>query len=414
MRFRWFIIASAGVFLCIAPPLDAADAAAVVPRDTCSAQHAAYEEVRLRAQASQTSLELLRNYRGDLDQAYQATWRAGYQEAVVDVASLASGWPLGSAAENYFLGTVKNTMTEKLIKAGFKSVNKALLKDPRLNTIFTQVTADPETLSGVQFDVMKQSLKNNAIELWGKEAGETVFGVFDLGLFAGKQYKGMKQLDAFRALGRSVDDHIVSLQSRNAEQVDVLENARHALNLCEDRVAKHLPPDNNNYFWRSVLAYLNAKPAAPPPRTIARPAPLAPRVFTAGQQFATPYDVRGTWTLVVVNRYTMTIDRQAGSSFSGYLNTGDDIVDGKINGREMTFTRKASAKSKGDWPDDGSGGPGDSSDPEQQISVTLTRFSWSGEGAWTGYHQQWHSQHGKFKLVATVARTSTKFGPKPE
>jgi hypothetical protein len=52
--------------------------------EQCNEQYAAYDQVRLRAMASQTALELLRDYRRDLDQAYEATREPAWLESHFD------------------------------------------------------------------------------------------------------------------------------------------------------------------------------------------------------------------------------------------------------------------------------------------------------------------------------------------
>ena len=229
-------------------------AASAVP---CGKENAAFDELLLRTMATQTSLELLRDYSSALDQALIATRESAYAEGVVDVAALAAGWPLGSAAEKFFLGEVKNTLTEKLIKAGFKSVDKALLKDPSLKGVFDNLTGGP--MSGTVGDIGKEAAKNKLKDLLGEAAGSSVFVVYDSVKLGKSAYSGMKKLDALHAARRNTEDQILKFEVRLGEQADKLDDAKKARDLCLDRFAKNLPADNSNPFWRSVIGYLGNK-----------------------------------------------------------------------------------------------------------------------------------------------------------
>jgi hypothetical protein len=224
--------------------------------EQCAGESAAYDEMRLRTMATKTALELLRGYREALDESYEATRASGYAEAVVDTASLAAGWPLGKAAEEYFWGKAKNTIYEKLIKAGFKSVEKALLKDPTLQSGFETLLKDPTTLSGVSADIQKENFKGIFKNMFGDVGGESLVSVFDLCKFGYERYKGIKQLEAIRAQIRSVDDQLVKLQTREAQQMDILGSSRSALGSCQDRWAQGLPPDPDNRLFKDVTDYL--------------------------------------------------------------------------------------------------------------------------------------------------------------
>src|SRR5262249_16611522 len=198
----------------------------------------------LRTKATQVSLELLRTYRSALDQVYEETRKSAYADAVVDVAILAAGWPLGNAATSALRGEIKTQITNNLIKGGFKSVEQALLKDPSLNGLQDSLTAQDRAQ-----DLLVEQLK----QAFGDVAGETVGGVIDLVKLKNSVAEGRKRLDVLRAQLRSTDDQIIRLQTRRTEQIDILDNAQRARSLCEDRVAKNLPPDSNNLFWRSVV-----------------------------------------------------------------------------------------------------------------------------------------------------------------
>ena len=229
----------------------------------CDKENAAYDEVRLRAIASQTSLELLREYSKALDESYEATRRSAYHDSSVDVASLAAGWPLGKGIQEYFLGKAKDKFTEKLVKAGFKSVEKALLKDPSLNGMFENAVSPVSSTSGMQYDLVKEYYKKLSKEMLGDTAGESVTSVLDLMKFGLTAYKGMKKLDAIRALARSTNEQIAQLTGKHMEQMDVFDSAQRARELCYDRLAKNLPPDTSNRFWTDVLDYLGPNWKAP-------------------------------------------------------------------------------------------------------------------------------------------------------
>jgi len=222
----------------------------------CDKENAAYNEVRLRAMASQTSLELLREYSKALDESYEATRQSAYADSVIDTASLAAGWPMGKGVQEYFRGKAKEKFTEKLVKAGFKSVEKALIKDPSLNGMFENLTSPIQTTSGIQYDLTKEYYKKLSKEMLGDVAGEAVTSVLDLMKFGLTAYKGMKRLEGIRVLARSTNDQIIQLQGKHIEQMDKWDNAMRARDICYDRVAKKLPPDTNNRFWADVMEYL--------------------------------------------------------------------------------------------------------------------------------------------------------------
>jgi hypothetical protein len=114
-------------------------------------------------------------------------------------------------------------------------------------------------------------------------------------------------------------------------------------------------------------------------------------VFTPSVFGSAPLYLKGEWKLTLSdNEFTMTINQQAGEVFSGYLNNGDLIVDGKVTGSVMKFTRKPSEKTESDWPGDEAA---DSGIREQHIKITLTPYialgKWGlfyGTGTWDGYH----------------------------
>ena len=114
-------------------------------------------------------------------------------------------------------------------------------------------------------------------------------------------------------------------------------------------------------------------------------------VFTPSVFGSAPLYLKGEWKLTLSdNEFTMTINKQAGEVFSGYLNNGDLIVDGKVTGSVMKFTRKPSEKTESDWPRDEAA---DSGIREQHIKITLTPYialgKWGlfyGTGTWDGYH----------------------------
>jgi hypothetical protein len=114
-------------------------------------------------------------------------------------------------------------------------------------------------------------------------------------------------------------------------------------------------------------------------------------LFTPSVFARAPLYLKGEWKLTLnENEFTMTIDQQTGEGFSGYLNNGDLIVDGKVTDMVITFTRKPSEKTASDWPRDEAAG---SDIREQHIKITLTEYvtygKWGlffGTGTWDGYH----------------------------
>lgn len=233
----------------------------------CVAQEDAYDEVQMRAFASLSTLEALRAYEAALDEKYNATREHEYANAVVDVASLAAGWPLGKGVQDALLGKVKEDLKEKLIKASFKSVNKALLKDPSISGALDQLDNYPTELSGAAYDQFKEASKYGLNQLM-KGAGDTVFGFLDVAVLGKKIYAGMNSLDAIRAMLRNVQDRILAGDAQHQAEMAMLDHAANAVALCQDGV-----PPADNWRWQETRGYLGLPEAE---GTGAAPQPSGP------------------------------------------------------------------------------------------------------------------------------------------
>ena len=114
-------------------------------------------------------------------------------------------------------------------------------------------------------------------------------------------------------------------------------------------------------------------------------------IFAPSVLARAPLYVKGEWKLTLSEHtFTMTINQQKEDRFSGYLDNGDLIVDGKVTGLVIEFTRKPSDKTEREWPQDDDT---NSNIREQHIKVTLKEYvtlaKWGlmyGTGTWDGYH----------------------------
>lgn len=239
--FRWSAVIHQGIS---APrPLSAAE------RARCADHDDAEDEIRARAMASQVSLEVLRRFRASLDDRYEAERRSGYAGAVVDAGALAAGWPLGKMAEAALREVAVSTLRDKLIKAGFKSIDKRLLKDAGQGR--SELMEHLTKPDGISFDVLKAALKETLGEM-----GDPVAGAFDMAFFAAKRMKDMKTLEALRGLIRDANAQIATLEAQHARQAAMYRMARTAQANCLQRVQNGQAPDANDRSYLEVRRFL--------------------------------------------------------------------------------------------------------------------------------------------------------------
>ena len=114
-------------------------------------------------------------------------------------------------------------------------------------------------------------------------------------------------------------------------------------------------------------------------------------IFAPSVLARAPLYVKGEWKLTLSEHtFTMTINQQKEDRFSGSLDNGDLIVDGRVTGLVIEFTRKPSDKTEREWPQDNDT---NSKIREQHIKITLKEYvtlaKWGlmyGAGTWDGYH----------------------------
>ncbi len=139
-------------------------------------------------------------------------------------------------------------------------------------------------------------------------------------------------------------------------------------------------------------------------------------IFTPSVLARAPLYVKGEWKLTLSEReFTMTIDEQTEDRFEGHLNTGDLIVDGRVTGMVIEFTRKPSDKTESEWPHDGTA---NSTIREQHIKITLKEYvtlaKWGlmyGAGTWDGYHASGPNLEARLDQIKEIAlyRVGPKF-----
>jgi len=135
---------------------------------------------------------------------------------------------------------------------------------------------------------------------------------------------------------------------------------------------------------------------------------LTPSIFARA-----PLYLKGEWKLTLSeNEFTMTINQQSAEGFSGYLNNGDLIVDGKVTDMVITFTRKPSEKTESEWLRDEAPS---SNIREQHIKITLTEYvtleKWGlffGTGTWDGYHANGAKSEARVDQKKQLAKTRGK------
>ena len=230
------------------------------PPGPCQAQEDAREELSMRGITSLNILESLRDYQAALDEQYETTREDEYWKASVDVASLAAGWPMGKGAQEALLGKTADSLQQKLIKSGFKTVDKSLLKDPSLGAVFDQLRKPPTELSGLAYDEFKESIKTGLNTLF-KSAGDPIIGFWDVAVLGKKVYAGMSRLDAIRAMLRDVQDRILAMEARHQADVEMLDHGVNAVLLCQQGVSHA-----DNWRWQVVRGYLGLPEATGAPQ----------------------------------------------------------------------------------------------------------------------------------------------------
>ncbi len=241
----------------------------------CAERDSAYDRMLLRAKATQMALENLRSLQAEFDLAYEDIRASAYADAVVDLAGIAVGWPLGQGVIEAFTGKVEQSIMEDIIKGGFKSVDQALLKDPTWMGAWNQLTSATGTPLDVTLEGAKSALKKVAEE----QVVETAFTSLDLIKLGYGVSDGMTQLEAARARSASVGDKIVQLQAQQMEQMDMLDTAKRAQSLCYDRLSKGLPVEDDNLFWREIQAYLGTPSGTGTTGRVPGPTPTAEPVY---------------------------------------------------------------------------------------------------------------------------------------
>ena len=234
----------------------------------CGAAPGAFDAIRLRALASLHTLETLRAYHETLAQKEIDLSETLFKDAVVDFAAIAAGWPLGNAVQQALMKGASLTFGQELLKAGFKSVDTKLLKDPDAGNAFEYLTSVswpdgallPEgTAVDVTVEAAKQGLQHELERAMAKEAAEavasTASGLLDFVKFGWAAYQGRSQQDALRGMKNRVFDKIVALDSQHAQDVFVEQRVKFALEICETRARSGLPADVPP-DWADISSYL--------------------------------------------------------------------------------------------------------------------------------------------------------------
>ncbi len=233
----------------------------VLPKDVaqCSSRQGARDELVLRARAAQTSVAMLLELRTAMDSAYEANRQHFMAAGALDVAMLASGWPLGKAVQQALLGKAENTFSEKLLKAGLKAVEKNLMKDALLESAFRQATLSPSSGTDVEIAMAKETVKERLKGLLGEQASMSVFAFYDVVKFSGAQLKGMKVLDAYRHKINEIELNVRMQEQLYNERFRIAETATRALDQCLHSVSLGRAPDTAEYNWQTVQSYLGRR-----------------------------------------------------------------------------------------------------------------------------------------------------------
>lgn len=236
----------------------------------CDDRQAALDELVLRAKAAQTSLEMTRTLRAAYDEAYNANREYFTTSATLTVAMLAAGWPIGKALQDKVLGEAKNTFAEKLLKAGLKAVDKRILNSATAEG--TTGLDDRKNLEAEIFSgLVKEGVKSWADEagkaqsdearerlgsLLGKESAESVFIFYDLFKLQKSVLTGMSVLEGYRYKLREIELTLRLQEQIFDRRLAMAETARRAVEQCLFALSQGGAPDDEEFNWRDVQAYL--------------------------------------------------------------------------------------------------------------------------------------------------------------
>jgi hypothetical protein len=210
------------------------------------------DEARVQALASLKSLEFLQNYRTLLDDKYEEARKSAVIGATVDLAAIAAGWPLGNALTNRLRGEFQATLTQNIVKAGFKSINQRILKDQSLAGVWDQTTT-VAPFEGLGSDLAWEVEKGNIEKALGATAAESTFLVFDSAKLAYSVYQGADELASIRQIINTTNEHIRTLEAKHANHVAGLERMSVNYDRCEHQRKLGLHPfEDESYLVDTI------------------------------------------------------------------------------------------------------------------------------------------------------------------
>ena len=244
--------------------------------NVCQGVELMRDEARVRSIASLKSLETLRQYRSALDDKYEDARQKAYLDAVVDLAAIAAGWPLGEGLANKIYGEFTQTISENILKGGFKSANQRMLKDALLTGVTGQATGGlPEHVTtlapteGFGSDVAWEAVKQGMDSKLGKVAAESTFLVFDSVKLAASVYEGKSTLEALRGLISTTDQRISLLTAKHATEVEGWQRMTSNFDRCEHERKLGFHPFEDEGFLKEQVelegTYLPSDLVAYPP-----------------------------------------------------------------------------------------------------------------------------------------------------
>jgi hypothetical protein len=232
----------------------------------CAKQQEARAEIRLRALAVQSSLEMLRHYAQALDDAKNAHNLAGYLTmGVVDAPAIMAGWPVGPAMLQ-MKAFVERTLTHFLSDPELEDLLES--RDTKwrtpihraINYLFGSTDEAVESAGvhggahGLKYKYEK--LEEELEKKFGKHAIHSISQSLEIILFIASEHERQEKQEAMSEIIREVREKILDQEKEQHELVEIYKDARVALELCSDRASKHLPPDPYENNWVEVRNYL--------------------------------------------------------------------------------------------------------------------------------------------------------------